>query len=104
MCPPSVRPVTKSKASRFNAHVLKKLQAAVNLDPKIDLTTKMPAEYSNRLEHMKSEAETHGPVPRKKEREEEDIRTYVMFFPGRVGISISGFGLTWRCFLLRDQR
>lgn len=44
----------KSKAARFNAHTLKKLQAAVSDDPEIDLTTRMPIEYSNRLTGMRS--------------------------------------------------
>jgi hypothetical protein len=30
------------------------------------------------------------------------IYAYVMFFPSKLGTSIFGFRVTWRCFLLRD--
>ncbi|KAJ5151909.1 hypothetical protein N7492_010204 [Penicillium capsulatum] len=43
-----------SKAVRFNAHTLKKLQAAIDDDPEIDLTTRMPIDYSSRLPGMRS--------------------------------------------------
>ncbi|KAB8240079.1 hypothetical protein BDV35DRAFT_386131 [Aspergillus flavus] len=47
--------IRKSKASKFNTHVIKKLQAAVSMDPEIDLTTKLPSEYSSRLDTMRRE-------------------------------------------------
>ncbi|RAL03101.1 uncharacterized protein BO80DRAFT_462848 [Aspergillus ibericus CBS 121593] len=48
------RVVKPSRASRFNTHALKKLQAAVALDPDVDLTTKLPTDYSARLERMRN--------------------------------------------------
>jgi hypothetical protein len=47
------QPAIKSKAARFNAHVLKKLQAAVTKDPEINLAEQFPAEYPQRLMEMK---------------------------------------------------
>lgn len=34
--------MSESKASKFNAHTLKELQAAIEENPEVDLTTKMP--------------------------------------------------------------
>lgn len=45
----------KSKAARFNARTLKKLQAALDRDPEIDLTTQMPMDYSARLVRFQKE-------------------------------------------------
>lgn len=45
----------KSKAAKFNAHTLRKLQAAVDKDPEIDLTTQMPMDYSVRLIQFQEE-------------------------------------------------
>ncbi|OOF94217.1 hypothetical protein ASPCADRAFT_171826 [Aspergillus carbonarius ITEM 5010] len=70
--------VTKpSKATRFNAHTLKKLQAAVALDPHVDLTTKLPTNYSTRLNSMRNSVEldnSHNTVAPVRPHE-EDIRT-----------------------------
>jgi hypothetical protein len=46
-------PAYRSKAARFNAHTLKRLQAAVEQDPEIDLTTRLPMDYSSRLTEMR---------------------------------------------------
>ena len=46
---------SKSKAARFNAHTIKRLQATMCNDPEIDLTTQMPMDYSSRLTDMRSE-------------------------------------------------
>lgn len=46
---------SKSKAARFNAHTIKRLQAAICNDPEIDLTTQMPIDYSSRLLDMRNE-------------------------------------------------
>lgn len=57
-------PVEKSKAARFNAHTLKLLQAAVKQDPEVDLTTKLPTRYSDRLDSMRnSERPDHRMPP-----------------------------------------
>ncbi|KAJ5685141.1 hypothetical protein N7536_007760 [Penicillium majusculum] len=48
------QPASKSKAVRFNAHVLKMLQAAVTKDPEINLAEQFPAEYPQRLMEMKT--------------------------------------------------
>lgn len=45
----------KSKAAKFNAHTLRKLQAAVEKNPEIDLTTQMPMDYSVRLVEFREE-------------------------------------------------
>lgn len=49
----SAQPASKSKAARFNAHILKKLQAAVTKDPEINLAEQFPAEYPQRLMEMR---------------------------------------------------
>ena len=51
-------PASKSKAARFNAHVLKKLQAAVAKDPEVNLAEQFPMEYSQRLMEMRTSMET----------------------------------------------
>ncbi|KAJ5105668.1 hypothetical protein NUU61_003015 [Penicillium alfredii] len=45
----------KSKAAKFNAHTLRKLQTAFDKNPEIDLTTQMPTEYSVRLVEFQGE-------------------------------------------------
>lgn len=51
----------KSKASRFNAHTVRKLQAAINDDPEVDLVSRMPMDYSSRLIEMRdSEKNSSG--------------------------------------------
>lgn len=45
----------KSKAAKFNAHTLRKLQAAVDNDPEINLMTQMPMDYSVRLVEFQDE-------------------------------------------------
>lgn len=45
-----------SKAAKFNLHVLKRLEAAVKDDPEVDLTSKLPLAYSDRLIEMRSSA------------------------------------------------
>ncbi|KAJ9193565.1 hypothetical protein DTO166G4_592 [Paecilomyces variotii] len=90
--------VKKSKAARFNAHTLKLLQAAVKQDPEVDLTTKLPTRYSDRLDSMRnSERPDHdAPVP----HEEEDIRASL-----RASDSVETiFPLSERTLsLIRDQ-
>lgn len=46
-------PAVKSKAARFNAHILKRLQAAVTKDPEVNLAEQFPADYSKRLIEMR---------------------------------------------------
>lgn len=48
--------ISESKASKFNAHKLKKLQAAIEENPEVDLTTKMPTNYSARLARFQKES------------------------------------------------
>ncbi|RJE17965.1 Phosphotransferase enzyme family [Aspergillus sclerotialis] len=48
-------PPPKSKAARFNAHTLRKLQAAVDNDPEINLMTQMPMDYTTRLIEFQGE-------------------------------------------------
>ncbi|TPX23527.1 hypothetical protein DIZ76_012861 [Coccidioides immitis] len=45
----------KSKAAKFNTHTLRKLQAAVDNDPEINLITQMPLDYSIRLVEFQGE-------------------------------------------------
>lgn len=52
------QPTSESKAARFNAHTLKKLQAAVTKDPEIDLTEQFPWEYPRRLMKMRTSDES----------------------------------------------
>jgi uncharacterized protein YfeS len=47
-------PNSKSKAARFNAHVLKRLQAAVIRNPEINLAEQFPTEYVERLMEMQN--------------------------------------------------
>ncbi|EED13865.1 hypothetical protein TSTA_101050 [Talaromyces stipitatus ATCC 10500] len=42
----------RSKAFKFNAHTLRKLQAAVDENPVVDFVTKLPIDYSVRLKQM----------------------------------------------------
>ena len=39
----------ESRAAKFNVHIIKKLQAAIDRDPEIDLTTQIPTNYTSRL-------------------------------------------------------
>jgi hypothetical protein len=52
------QPASQSKAARFNAHVLKKLQAAVIKDPEINLAEQFPLEYPQRLTEMRNPIES----------------------------------------------
>ncbi|OGM39212.1 hypothetical protein ABOM_012196 [Aspergillus bombycis] len=68
--------VRKSKAARFNAHVLKKLQTAVAMDPELDLTTQLPSAYSGRLGKMRETVQSVDDVIiNTTSRDDEDIRT-----------------------------
>ena len=58
-----IQSASKSKAARFNAHVLKKLQAAVAEDPEINLAEQFPAEYSQRLMEMRKSMESSPSKP-----------------------------------------
>ncbi|CEL05819.1 hypothetical protein ASPCAL06932 [Aspergillus calidoustus] len=53
-----VRVTKPSKATRFNARILKKLQDAIASDPEVDLVTKLPTEYSTRLRSMRNSMKT----------------------------------------------
>ena len=44
------------RASEFNVHTVKKLQAAIDRDPEIDLTRQMPIDYTNRLAKYRTSA------------------------------------------------
>jgi hypothetical protein len=48
-------PPPKSQAAKFNARVLKKLQAAVDNNPDINLMTQMPINYTSRLIEFQGE-------------------------------------------------
>lgn len=50
----------KSRAAKFNTRTLKKLQAAVDKNPEVDLTTQMPLNYSARLVILQEESPTIG--------------------------------------------
>jgi hypothetical protein len=52
--------ISVSKAAKFNAHTLRKLQAAVSHDPEVDLTTRMPIDYTSRLTRMQTSKEVLG--------------------------------------------
>lgn len=54
------QPSPQSKAAKFNAHAVKKLQAALSNDPEIDLATQLPIHYSARLKTMKESGITMG--------------------------------------------
>lgn len=45
----------KSKAAKFNAHTLRKLQAAVDKDPEVNLIVQIPIDYSLRLVEFQEE-------------------------------------------------
>lgn len=49
-------PMSEPKASKFSAHTLKKLQAAIEENSEVDLTTKMPMNYSARLARFQKES------------------------------------------------
>ena len=49
---------SESKAARFNARTLKKLQAAITKDPEIDLLEQFPMEYQERLMEMRKSNES----------------------------------------------
>ncbi|KAJ5088846.1 hypothetical protein N7456_012462 [Penicillium angulare] len=65
---------TPSKARRFNERTLKKLQAAFELDPEVDLVTKLPTDYSNRLDGWRSQKITVPETTARKRPDEADIR------------------------------
>jgi hypothetical protein len=44
----------ESEAAQFNRMVLRKLQKAIAADPEIDLTSKLPTNYSIRLAERKT--------------------------------------------------
>lgn len=76
----------KSKAARFNLHTLKKLQEAVEQDPEVDLSSKLPIEYSVRLTEMRNSIQeelTRKPLTRP--FEDEDIRQFLQH-PGVVEV------------------
>lgn len=52
--------ISISRAAKFNAHTLRKLQAAVSHNPEIDLTTQMPTDYTNCLIRMQNSKEVLG--------------------------------------------
>lgn len=45
----------RSRAARLNTNVLRKLQAAFDNNPEVDLLTKMPQDYSTRLTRLQKE-------------------------------------------------
>ncbi|PGG98661.1 hypothetical protein AJ80_09498 [Polytolypa hystricis UAMH7299] len=67
--------ISKSKAAKFNAHTLQKLQDAVEIDPEVDLTTKLPSRYSARLTKMRRVVQSDN-VP-KVTPKDEDIRAFL---------------------------
>ncbi|CAG8088628.1 unnamed protein product [Penicillium nalgiovense] len=71
----SAQPASKSKAARFNAHILKKLQAAVMKDPEINLAEQFPPEYPQRLMEMRNPIESSPKKTKYNPPEaDEDIR------------------------------
>ncbi|CAG8224377.1 unnamed protein product [Penicillium olsonii] len=64
---------SESKAARFNARTLKKLQAAITKDPEIDLLEQFPMEYQERLMEMRKSNESF-PKNVKHNPADEDIR------------------------------
>ncbi|KAJ5592831.1 hypothetical protein N7537_009735 [Penicillium hordei] len=69
------QPASQSKAARFNAHVLKKLQAAVIKDPEINLAEQFPLEYPQRLTEMRNPIESSPKKTKYNPPEaDEDIR------------------------------
>ncbi|PYH46736.1 uncharacterized protein BP01DRAFT_414697 [Aspergillus saccharolyticus JOP 1030-1] len=65
--------ICKTKAAKFNAHTLTKLQAAIEKDPEIDLTAKLPLRYSDRLKEMRQN-ETATSI---QDHGEDDIRASI---------------------------
>ncbi|OQD79057.1 hypothetical protein PENANT_c064G03412 [Penicillium antarcticum] len=67
-----------SKAAKFNAHVLKKLQIAVKKDPEIDLAEQFPTDYPQRLVEMRESIESSPKktkfTPQSLPEADEDIR------------------------------
>ena len=47
---------SESGSAKFNVLTVKKLQAAIDRDPEIDLTTRMPTNYTSRLTKMRTSA------------------------------------------------
>jgi hypothetical protein len=43
-----------TRAIRYNRHSMRKLEAAINEDPEIDLSTRLPPNYSSRLAEIRS--------------------------------------------------
>ena len=46
----------ESGAAKFNVFTVKKLQAAIDRDPEIDLTTREPTNYTSRLTKVRTSA------------------------------------------------
>ncbi|PYI35255.1 kinase-like protein [Aspergillus indologenus CBS 114.80] len=68
--------ISESKAAKFNARTLTKLQAAIEKDPEIDLTTKLPLRYSDRLNEMRQDVQTENATAMKSYGE-DDIRASI---------------------------
>ncbi|KAJ6180593.1 hypothetical protein N7519_011054 [Penicillium mononematosum] len=73
---PPKGPTKESKAARFNAHVLKWLQAAVAKDPEINLAEQFPFEYPQRLMDMRNSGDPSPKVVVKAVRNMEDYTEY----------------------------
>ncbi|KXG52957.1 uncharacterized protein PGRI_000070 [Penicillium griseofulvum] len=99
---------SKSKAARFNTHVLKKLQAAVTKDPETNLAEQFPAEYPQRLMEMRKPIENPPKKtkynPQGLSKADEDIRRSLcpsdpveIIFPlsDRVAKLLESVSLTW---------
>ncbi|KAL4948365.1 hypothetical protein BDW69DRAFT_176628 [Aspergillus filifer] len=71
------RVLKSSKATKFNAHTLKKLEEAFQLDSEVDLTTKLPTDYSSRLDSWLSAKfdNNHNNTAAPVRPHEEDIRS-----------------------------
>ncbi|KKK21111.1 hypothetical protein ARAM_007618, partial [Aspergillus rambellii] len=68
--------ISKSKAARFNARALTKLQAAIEKDPEIDLTAKLPLRYSARLSDMRQNSHVENATV-VEGHQEDDIRASI---------------------------
>ncbi|KAL4778720.1 kinase-like domain-containing protein [Aspergillus varians] len=64
-----------SKATRFNIHTLQKLEDAFKSDSEVDLTSKLPTDYSTRLDNWRSiGVDNHNNAVAPVRPHEEDIR------------------------------
>ncbi|KAL4902352.1 hypothetical protein BDW74DRAFT_180857 [Aspergillus multicolor] len=85
MDPPAELAPKPSRAARMNATILKRMQDALAADPEIDLTTRLPTDYSTRLEKMRTTTETKvRPV-----RPHEEDRMYPGFWTAPDSLSLS---------------